>query len=85
VSLKHVYLLVLTGRMPVPQVEIRVAEFWWWYFRLWRSRVKIDRPGAIFYLQEGVGQHGARFTVDKFRSMVQNAPAEWSGAVGGFG
>jgi exopolysaccharide biosynthesis polyprenyl glycosylphosphotransferase len=44
--------------------------------------IKLDSPGAIFYQQERVGQHGARFTVYKFRSMVQNAErngqAQWA-------
>jgi exopolysaccharide biosynthesis polyprenyl glycosylphosphotransferase len=44
--------------------------------------IKLDSPGAIFYQQERVGQHGVRFTVYKFRSMVQNAErngqAQWS-------
>ena len=44
--------------------------------------IKLDSPGAIFYKQERVGQHGAAFTVYKFRSMVQNAErngkAQWA-------
>jgi exopolysaccharide biosynthesis polyprenyl glycosylphosphotransferase len=44
--------------------------------------IKLDSPGAIFYKQERVGQHGAPFTVYKFRSMVQNAEingkAQWA-------
>lgn len=44
--------------------------------------IKLDSPGAIFYQQERVGQHGVRFTVYKFRSMVQNAErngqAQWA-------
>jgi exopolysaccharide biosynthesis polyprenyl glycosylphosphotransferase len=35
--------------------------------------IKLDSPGAIFYKQERVGQHGVAFTLYKFRSMVQNA------------
>jgi exopolysaccharide biosynthesis polyprenyl glycosylphosphotransferase len=44
--------------------------------------IKLDSPGAIFYKQERVGQHGAAFTVYKFRSMVNNAErngkAQWA-------
>jgi exopolysaccharide biosynthesis polyprenyl glycosylphosphotransferase len=44
--------------------------------------IKLDSPGAIFYKQERVGQHGSKFTVYKFRSMVQNAEsngkAQWA-------
>jgi exopolysaccharide biosynthesis polyprenyl glycosylphosphotransferase len=44
--------------------------------------IKLNSPGAIFYKQERVGQHGAPFTVYKFRSMVQNAErngeAKWA-------
>lgn len=44
--------------------------------------IKLNSPGAIFYKQERVGQHGVAFTVYKFRSMVQNAErngqAQWS-------
>ena len=44
--------------------------------------IKLDSPGAIFYKQERVGQYGAKFTVYKFRSMVQNAErngkAQWA-------
>ncbi len=44
--------------------------------------IKLDSPGAIFYKQERVGQHGVAFTVYKFRSMVENAEqngqAQWA-------
>jgi exopolysaccharide biosynthesis polyprenyl glycosylphosphotransferase len=44
--------------------------------------IKLDSPGSIFYKQERVGQYGAKFTVYKFRSMVQNAErngkAQWA-------
>jgi exopolysaccharide biosynthesis polyprenyl glycosylphosphotransferase len=44
--------------------------------------IKLDSPGAIFYKQERVGLYGAKFTVCKFRSMVQNAErngqAQWA-------
>lgn len=35
--------------------------------------IKLDSPGAIFYRQERYGLRGQRFTIRKFRSMVQNA------------
>ncbi len=44
--------------------------------------IKLDSPGPIFYKQERTGQHGSKFTVLKFRSMVQNAEqngkAQWA-------
>ncbi len=43
--------------------------------------IKIDSPGAVFYKQERVGLYGAKFTVWKLRSMVQNAErngAQWA-------
>jgi exopolysaccharide biosynthesis polyprenyl glycosylphosphotransferase len=44
--------------------------------------IKLNSPGAIFYKQERVGQYGSKFTVYKFRSMVQNAEkngkAQWA-------
>jgi exopolysaccharide biosynthesis polyprenyl glycosylphosphotransferase len=44
--------------------------------------IKLDSPGAIFYKQERIGQHGRPFNVYKFRSMVQNAErdgkAKWA-------
>jgi exopolysaccharide biosynthesis polyprenyl glycosylphosphotransferase len=44
--------------------------------------IKLDSPGSIFYRQERVGLHGAKFTVYKLRSMVQNAErngrAQWA-------
>ncbi len=44
--------------------------------------IKLDSPGPIFYKQERVGQYGAKFTVFKLRSMVQNAErngnAQWA-------
>ncbi len=44
--------------------------------------IKLNSPGAIFYKQERVGQYGAKFTVYKFRSMVQdaerNGKAQWA-------
>ncbi len=44
--------------------------------------IKLDSPGPIFYKQERVGQYGSKFTVFKFRSMVQNAErngkAQWA-------
>lgn len=35
--------------------------------------IKLDSPGPIFYQQERYGLRGHRFTIRKFRSMVQNA------------
>lgn len=43
--------------------------------------IKIDSFGPVFYKQERVGLYGAKFTVWKFRSMVQNAErngAQWA-------
>jgi exopolysaccharide biosynthesis polyprenyl glycosylphosphotransferase len=44
--------------------------------------IKLSSPGPIFYYQERVGLHGRKFTVCKFRSMVQDAErggkAQWS-------
>ncbi|WP_310417473.1 sugar transferase [Chamaesiphon sp. OTE_8_metabat_110] len=43
--------------------------------------IKLDSPGAIFYKQERVGLKGAKFTIYKLRSMVQNAErngAQWA-------
>lgn len=35
--------------------------------------IKLDSPGPVFYRQERYGLRGQRFTIRKFRSMVQNA------------
>jgi exopolysaccharide biosynthesis polyprenyl glycosylphosphotransferase len=44
--------------------------------------IKLDSPGDIFYKQERVGLYGAKFTIYKLRSMVQNAErngqAQWA-------
>jgi exopolysaccharide biosynthesis polyprenyl glycosylphosphotransferase len=44
--------------------------------------IKLDSPGSIFYKQERVGLNGAKFTIYKLRSMVQNAEvngqAQWA-------
>jgi exopolysaccharide biosynthesis polyprenyl glycosylphosphotransferase len=44
--------------------------------------IKLNSPGPIFYKQERVGQYGKKFTVCKFRSMVQdaevNGKAQWA-------
>jgi sugar transferase (PEP-CTERM system associated) len=41
--------------------------------------IKLDSPGAVFYLQKRVGERGVAFKIIKFRSMYQNA--EKDGAV----
>ncbi|MBN1994892.1 MAG: undecaprenyl-phosphate glucose phosphotransferase [Anaerolineae bacterium] len=35
--------------------------------------IKMDSPGPVFFSQERVGKMGQRFTLYKFRSMVENA------------
>ena len=35
--------------------------------------IKLDSPGPVFYRQERVTQYGKRFSIHKFRTMVQNA------------
>ena len=35
--------------------------------------IKIDSPGAVTFAQDRTGQHGIRFRMYKFRTMVQNA------------
>ncbi|PSB58072.1 sugar transferase [Chamaesiphon polymorphus] len=46
------------------------------------TAIRLDSPGPIFYKQERVGQYGNKFTVYKFRSMVQdaerNGKAQWA-------
>jgi exopolysaccharide biosynthesis polyprenyl glycosylphosphotransferase len=46
------------------------------------AAIRLDSHGPIFYKQERVGQYGEKFTVYKFRSMVQNAErngkAQWA-------
>ena len=37
------------------------------------AAVKIDSPGPALFAQERTGQHGIRFKMYKFRTMVQNA------------
>lgn len=44
--------------------------------------IKLDSPGSIFYKQERIGLNGAKFTIYKLRSMVENAErngqAQWA-------
>ncbi len=44
--------------------------------------IKLDSPGPIFYKQERIGLAGAKFTIYKLRSMVQdaerNGQAQWA-------
>lgn len=42
--------------------------------------VKVSSPGRVFYTQERVGKDGRKFTIIKFRTMVQHAEAH-TGAV----
>ncbi len=35
--------------------------------------IKLDSPGPVFFLQDRVGEHGRKFKIFKFRSMVNNA------------
>jgi len=35
--------------------------------------VRLDSPGAVLFAQERTGQHGVRFRMYKFRTMVANA------------
>jgi sugar transferase (PEP-CTERM system associated) len=44
--------------------------------------IKIDSPGPVLYRQERVGENGRRYSLLKFRSMVENAEANgpvWAG------
>jgi lipopolysaccharide/colanic/teichoic acid biosynthesis glycosyltransferase len=36
--------------------------------------IKFDSPGPVFFKGERIGQHGRRFYILKFRSMVPDAP-----------
>ncbi|GBC92252.1 UDP-N-acetylgalactosamine-undecaprenyl-phosphate N-acetylgalactosaminephosphotransferase [bacterium HR15] len=36
--------------------------------------IKLDSPGSVFFAHERVGQHGRKFKVLKFRTMMQDAP-----------
>jgi exopolysaccharide biosynthesis polyprenyl glycosylphosphotransferase len=35
--------------------------------------VKLNSPGPVFYLQKRIGEDGSRFTIIKFRTMINNA------------
>ena len=37
--------------------------------------IRLDSPGPILFTQQRTGQHGVRFGMYKFRTMVQNAEA----------
>lgn len=37
--------------------------------------IRLDSPGAIIFRQRRIGQHGNPFTIYKFRTMVESAPA----------
>lgn len=37
--------------------------------------IRLDSPGSIFFRQTRVGQHGRRFTIVKFRTMIVDAEA----------
>lgn len=39
--------------------------------------IKLDSGGPVLFRQERIGQHGRPFTMLKFRTMHQNATAEW--------
>lgn len=38
--------------------------------------IKLDSPGPVFFRQSRIGRFGRKFTVYKFRTMVQNADQE---------
>ncbi|WP_449243991.1 sugar transferase [Desulfobacca acetoxidans] len=55
----------------------------WPCFILIALLIKLDSPGAVFYLQERLGQDGKPFWLIKFRSMIENAEAngpQWAEA-----
>lgn len=41
--------------------------------------IKLDSKGSIFFRQERVGQHGRRFRVWKFRTMIEGAESTGTG------
>ena len=43
------------------------------FFVILAIAIKIDSKGPVFYRQERVTQYGRKFTIFKFRTMVQNA------------
>ena len=38
-------------------------------------RIKLDSPGPVFFRQQRVGRHGVPFSIHKFRTMADGAPA----------
>jgi lipopolysaccharide/colanic/teichoic acid biosynthesis glycosyltransferase len=40
---------------------------------LWAVAIKLDSKGPVFFRQLRVGQHGERFQMLKFRTMIENA------------
>jgi lipopolysaccharide/colanic/teichoic acid biosynthesis glycosyltransferase len=42
-------------------------------FLLVALAIKLDSPGPVLYRQQRVGEHGRRFTMLKFRSMIDEA------------
>lgn len=45
------------------------------FFAIW---IKIDSPGPVFYRQERITQHGRKFKIYKFRTMVADADKKGS-------
>ncbi|MGT2716193.1 sugar transferase [Streptococcus respiraculi] len=45
------------------------------FFAVW---IKLDSPGSVFYRQERITQHGRKFKIYKFRTMVADADKKGS-------